>query len=94
LGEQVRISKEYGLVSVDRSRAGSSYFHRDFAASFSAPMSWKAEKVRIFLDASSIELFVNDGELAITALLFPSQPWNKVSLLSGASDLEIFDLKK
>jgi fructan beta-fructosidase len=94
LGEQVLISKENGLVSVDRSRAGSGNFHPDFAASFSAPMSWKAEKVRIFLDTSSIELFVNDGELTITALLFPSKPWNKVSILSGATDLEIFALKK
>lgn len=94
LGEQVIISKENGLVTVDRSKAGSSYFHPDFAASFSAPMSWEAQEVRIFLDASSIELFVNDGELTITALLFPSEPWNKVSILSGASDLEIYDLKK
>jgi fructan beta-fructosidase len=94
LGEQVLISKENGLVSVDRSRAGGGNFHPDFAASFSAPMSWKAEKVRVFLDASSIELFVNDGELTITALLFPSKPWNKVSILSGASDMEIFALEK
>lgn len=94
LGEQVLISKENGLVSIDRSRAGNSNFHPDFAALFSAPMSWKAEQVRIFLDASSIELFVNDGELAMTALLFPNNPWNKISLISGVTALEIFELKK
>src|SRR5690606_24758162 len=78
LGERVTINKEMGLVSVDRSQAGKSDFHRDFAAMHSAPMSWKADKLRLFLDASSLELFVNDGELVMTSLLFPTSPWKKV----------------
>lgn len=93
VGEKVTISKEMGLVSIDRTFAGRASFHPDFAAMHSAPMSWKAEDLRIFLDASSIELFVNDGELVMTSLLFPSSPWKKVELINGFSKAALFDLK-
>jgi len=94
IGEKVSISKEMGLVSIDRTFAGKANFHPDFAAMHSAPMSWKANELRIFLDASSIELFVNDGELVMTSLLFPSSPWKNIELISGAKNALIFDLKK
>ena len=89
LGEEVLISKEMGLVTVDRRKAGKASFHPDFAAAHSAPMSWTANKLRIFLDASSIEVFVNEGELVLTSLLFPSSPWKKLSVQQGLKSLEI-----
>jgi fructan beta-fructosidase len=94
IGEKVTISKEMGLVSIDRTNAGKTTFHPDFAAMHSAPMSWKAEDLRIFLDANSIELFVNDGELVMTSLVFPSSPWKKVELLNGIKKASLIDLKK
>lgn len=94
VGEKVTISKEMGLVSIDRSFAGKASFHPDFATMHSAPMSWKAEDLHIFLDASSIELFVNNGELVMTSLLFPSSPWKKVELVSGSEKASIFGLQK
>jgi len=93
-GQVLMISKENGLVSIDRSKAGNLNFHPDFAASHSAPMSWKSTKIRIFLDASSAELFINDGELVLTSLLFPASPWNKIKAISGIENLELVDLKK
>ncbi|WP_111669554.1 glycoside hydrolase family 32 protein [Algoriphagus litoralis] len=93
VGEKVTISKEMGLVSIDRTYAGKNTFHPDFAAMHSAPMSWKAETLRIFLDASSVELFVNDGELVMTSLLFPSAPWKTVKLTNGIDEALVFDLK-
>lgn len=39
LGEVVAITKEMGLVTVDRRKAGKGNFNRDFAAAHSAPMS-------------------------------------------------------
>lgn len=92
LGEKVVISKEAGLVSIDRSQAGKSDFQEDFAAIHSAPMSWKADQLRIFLDASSIELFVNEGELVMTSLLFPNSPWKTVEFHSGIGDAIIYSL--
>ena len=94
LGEEVVVNKEMGLVTVDRRKAGKANFNRDFAAAHSAPMSWKAESIHIFLDASSIELFVNDGELVLTSLLFPTSPWKKVMLIQGLDDVEILDLQE
>ncbi|MDR7131954.1 fructan beta-fructosidase [Algoriphagus sp. 4150] len=94
LGENLVISKENGLVSIDRRNAGKSDFHRDFAAIHSAPMSWEAKDIRIYLDASSIELFVNDGELVMTSILFPSSPWKNIAVSKNISSLKIFNLKK
>ncbi|OOG74812.1 glycosyl hydrolase family 32 [Algoriphagus sp. A40] len=93
LGEKLVINKEFGLVSVDRTLAGKSDFHSDFAAIHSAPMSWKAEELRIFLDASSVEVFVNGGELVLTSLLFPNSPWKKVEFHQGIEEGKVFDLK-
>jgi fructan beta-fructosidase len=94
LGEKVIINKEMGLVSVDRSQAGKSDFHEDFAAMHSAPMSWKADSLRLFLDASSIELFVNGGELVMTSLLFPNSPWKKVEFHQGIEAAKVYRLAK
>jgi fructan beta-fructosidase len=94
LGEEVVINKEMGLVTVDRRKAGKANFNRDFAAAHSAPMSWEAKTLRIFLDGSSLELFVNEGELVITSLLFPSSPWKKLTIHQGLGGIEIFDLTK
>jgi fructan beta-fructosidase len=94
LGEEVAINKEMGLVTVDRRKAGKAAFNPDFEAAHAAPMSWKAKTLRIFLDASSLELFVNEGELVITSLLFPSSPWKKLTIQQGLSEVEIISLKK
>lgn len=94
LGEKLLISKENGLVSIDRRNAGKSDFNPDFAAMHSAPMSWEAKDIRIFLDASSIELFINDGELAMTSILFPTSPWKTVDLSENLKSLKLYNLKK
>jgi fructan beta-fructosidase len=93
LGEIIAINKELGLVSVDRSQAGKSDFHEDFAAIHSAPMSWKAERLRIYLDASSVELFVNEGELVMTSLLFPNSPWKSITFHDGIEKGQLYTLK-
>ncbi|WP_332912741.1 glycoside hydrolase family 32 protein [Algoriphagus boritolerans] len=90
LNEKVSITKEMGLVSIDRTYAGNEAFHPDFAAMHSAPMSWKAEDLRIFLDACSIEVFVNNGELVMTSTLFPSSPWKKAAFISGIENASFF----
>lgn len=92
--EKLVISKENGLVSIDRRNVGKSGFHRDFAAIHSAPMSWEAKNIQLFLDASSIELFVNGGELVMTSTLFPSSPWQNVSVSESTKSLKIYNLKK
>lgn len=92
-GDEIVISKESQLVSIDRRSSGKVGFQPDFAAMHSAPMSWKAENIRIFLDASSIELFVNDGELVMTSLVFPNSPYTTIEFDAHLGDKKIFNLK-
>lgn len=92
LGEKLGVIKNQGLISIDRSMAGKKEFHPDFATVHSAPMSWKAEHIRIFLDAHSIEVFVNEGELVMTSIIFPSSPWKKIEISSNLSAPKIYPL--
>jgi len=94
LGEEFIITKEMGLISVDRSNAGISDFNQDFAMIHSAPMSWKTEKLRIFLDAHSVEVFINDGELVLTSILFPTSPWKKMEVSENLKNVKLFSLQK
>jgi fructan beta-fructosidase len=36
---------------------------------------------------------VNEGELVLTAILFPSSPWKKVKLNQGLDAVKIIDLQ-
>ncbi|WP_296697889.1 glycoside hydrolase family 32 protein [Algoriphagus sp.] len=94
LGEEFKISKEMGLLSVDRSNAGISDFNPDFATIHSAPMSWETEKLQIFLDAHSVEVFINDGELVITSILFPKSPWKSLILSENLKNGKLYLLQK
>ncbi|GAB2501677.1 glycoside hydrolase family 32 protein [Algoriphagus taiwanensis] len=93
-GDSLRIFKEGNLLTLDRSKSGNTEFHEDFASVFSAQMSWEATSLRVFVDAHSVEVFVNEGELALTALVFPSAPWKKISGIKGLEKVMIYDLKK
>lgn len=92
--EKLVITKDDYLVSIDRSESGENRFNKDFSAIHSAPLSWDAKNIRLFLDASSVELFVNDGELAMTSILFPSSPWNRIEFSENIKDVELYQLTK
>ena len=61
-------------LSLDRTRSGKTDFHRKFPATHHAPLSAKNRrlKLHLLLDASSIEVFANDGEVVLTELIFPT----------------------
>jgi sucrose-6-phosphate hydrolase SacC (GH32 family) len=69
-------------LSVDRSRSGQTTFHRAFVGKHEAPVSFDADQwnVRVLLDTSSIEVFAQDGALAMTELIFPSSKHRRLSL--------------
>lgn len=49
--------------------------------------------LRIFVDTSSIEIFVNDGELVFTTRIFPQEESQGVKIF--ADDTEVsWDMKK
>lgn len=68
---------------LDRTRSGKTDFHAKFSGVYEAPLSSRdgRMRLRIFVDTSSVEVFANDGEAALTALAFPSE---------SSRDLELF----
>lgn len=61
-----------GILQVDRSRSGLTDFDAHFPARVTVPLKPSSHlRLDIFLDKSSMELFVNDGEKAVTMLFFP-----------------------
>jgi len=79
-------------LTLDRTRSGKVDFNPQFSGRFQAPLKAKDGKVRLhlFLDTSSIEVFGNDGETAVTALVFPSeQSFQAIQFESSDSRLKI-----
>lgn len=71
---------------LDRTQAGKSRFHKGFASKQFAPIDGKAKsyKLQVYQDASSIEVFVNNGETTMTALVYPNEAYTHVALSTDA----------
>lgn len=56
----------------------------NFLSVQTAPLRHEGDQVslHVFVDASSMEIFVNGGETVFTSLVFPESPYDKVSLRS------------
>ncbi len=78
--------------SMDRTNSGLKDFSEDFAAITSAPVHGKISKLRIFIDKSSIEVFDAEGRMAMTNLVFPTKPYNKVTV-KGKAKYVVYNLK-
>jgi beta-fructofuranosidase/levanase len=70
----IGVNRDRGQVFLDRTRSGNVNFHPRFSGVYSAPLDAPAGNVtlHIFVDAGSVEAFVNDGERVLTTLVFPS----------------------
>ena len=67
-------------LTVDRSKSGETQFSQDFAVPAVAPVRNKLTSLRLFIDNRSVEVFGNDGEVAMTSLVFPKSKYNKISI--------------
>ena len=77
-------------VFIDRTRAGKSEFSKKFAMKHVAPYTASGVlKLHAFVDVTSVEVFVDDGLLAMTDLFFPHEPYQQLTLLSGGGQVEI-----
>jgi fructan beta-fructosidase len=76
---------------IDRTNSGDSDFSEGFSRISTAPYTaGKKMKIHLFLDASSAELFIDDGKLVMTSLCFPSEDFIRLKLSSkgGSTRLE------
>jgi beta-fructofuranosidase/levanase/fructan beta-fructosidase len=70
----VGVDRDQARVYLDRTHSGNVTSHPQFPRVYSAPLAARESQVKLhlFLDACSVEIFVNDGEQVLTALAFPS----------------------
>lgn len=78
--------------SMDRTKSGDVSFSNDFAIVTSAPTRGKMKTLQLFIDSSSIEAFDADGKMAMSNIVFPSTPYNRISVKGGKA--KIYGLSK
>jgi fructan beta-fructosidase len=75
-------------IFVDRTKSGNSSFSKGFAAVAKAPYQASGIlKLRMFIDAASAELFVDNGKLVITTIFFPEKNYSKLTVFSGKENV-------
>lgn len=67
-------------------------YHNDFAIATWAPTALTPGRtyyLRLFVDRSMAELFVNGGRIAMTNLIFPRQPYTDLSFFAEGGSVEV-----
>ena len=88
LGEQVVMHYDAAAhtFSMDRTRTYAS-FSEAFPVNTVAPTYGDIKQLRIFMDNSSIEAFDADGKMAMTNLVFPTEPYNSLKVVGGKATI-------
>jgi fructan beta-fructosidase len=83
-----------GKLKLDRTRSGDTEFSERFSGSYEAPVSLEDGKLRLhlFVDWSSVELFVNDGKIVLTTRIFPDPESTGIVLFSEGGDVVVNQL--
>lgn len=69
--------------SMDRTQSGETSFSDAFAAVTTAPVNGEMRMLRLFFDKCSIEAFDGEGKMAMSNLVFPSEPYNTITVSGG-----------
>ena len=93
-GERVVITYDAAeqTIDFDRRRSGDVSFSEAFPCIVTSPTYGQIKTLRIFVDRSSIEIFDADGKMAMTNLVFPSDPYNKL-VVKGKAKATVYKLK-
>lgn len=88
-------SADDGTLSFDRTASGITDFSQDFPAVTVAPVhnNGASFTLRIFVDRSSIEVFANSGKGVMTNLVFPTSPYDTLSISADGGSAKIRNLK-
>ncbi|KAH6856217.1 glycosyl hydrolase [Chaetomium sp. MPI-CAGE-AT-0009] len=87
LAQQTRIGYDFGTkrMFVDRTKSGNVGFDGTFANTYYAPLAPGSNSkvtMRILLDSSSVEIFGGEGEVTLSAQIFPQDTGINVRLFS------------
>ncbi len=103
LGEKLSLLCDVteGKFTLDRSASGETDFNEAFGNKVHyMPINNfgdKAFEVRIFIDWSSIEVFLNKGQYVMTDLIFPKEPYNTIEITNKSEQemvLKDFEIAK
>ena len=78
--------------SMNRMKSGDVSFSEAFPCVTTAPTYGAVKQLRIFIDRCSIEAFDAEGKVAMTNLVFPSEPYNTIKVKGGKAT--IFEIEK
>ena len=78
--------------SMDRTQSGNTGFSDMFKAKTIAPTHGTIHQLRIFIDKCSIEAFDAAGKMAMTNLVFPTEPYGRLTV-NGAAKTTLYELK-
>lgn len=93
-GEGEETVFKYDTVSkkiiLDRTNSGEAV-GTEFGTVRKTPYNSDKIKIRLFMDTSSLEIFVNDGEYAFTSRIFPTNDENKINIFAkdGSCDFQV-----
>ena len=94
LGEQLVVGydQDQHQYFIDRTKSGKIDFQKDFAGRHIAPRLTDdaSMNISLVLDASSVELFADDGLTVMTSLVFPNKPFSQIQVESS----DILSIKK
>jgi sucrose-6-phosphate hydrolase SacC (GH32 family) len=90
----VGVDSAKGELFVDRSRSAGAHFNKAFPSRTVAPLpvGTKTLNFHIFVDRSSVEVFAQDGAIAMTNLVFPKPASNGIWFSSTGGQLEKIQL--
>lgn len=79
---------------IDRSGSGLVDFSEKFAANVSTAPFTSPEliEVQVVVDKMSVELFVNCGEVVMTEIFFPTEPYSKLTFTSPSQPAELLNV--
>jgi fructan beta-fructosidase len=90
----IGVDRQRGRAFVDRTQSGNVTFHQKFSGVYDAPLAVHDGRVELhlFVDASSVEVFVNDGERVFTSLVYPSAASRGVEFFGSMTSARITSL--
>lgn len=84
-GERVTMTYDASqqTFSMNRTQSGDASFSEAFPVVTTAPTHGVIKQLRVFVDRCSLEAFDADGKMAMTNLVFPQEPYNKIKVKGG-----------
>ena len=75
---------------IDRTRAGQNKFSKQFMPKAYAPRlsTSLTSNFELVVDASSVELFADDGLSNLTGVFFPKKPYSRLSIVNNGMEIE------